>query len=117
MNWVPIEMKGYGKKLICFLLFEVKVDFFYLAFGPMKTLVEFIVKLCFTWSFMLNVQGMNCFENQKINVSSQWGFDSLGNFGFLIFCISFDDGLDDKCILKWVFICSFGVLGLFVMNI
>jgi hypothetical protein len=42
----------------------------------MKTLVEFIFKLCFTWSFMLNVQGMNCFENKKINVSSQWGFDS-----------------------------------------
>jgi hypothetical protein len=31
----------------------------------MKTLVEFIVKLCFTWSFMLNIQGMNCFENKK----------------------------------------------------
>ena len=90
-----------------------------MGFGPNKTLVEFIVKLCFIWSFMLNIQRMNCFEKKKkkINVLSQWGFDSLGNFGFLIFCISFDDGLDDKCILKWVFICSFGVLGLFVMNI
>ena len=94
MNWVLIEMKGYGKKLICFLLFEVKlIFFFYMGFGPMKTLVEFIVKLYFTWSFMLNIQGMNCFEKKKKkNLSSQWGFDSLGNFGFLIFCISFDDG-------------------------
>ena len=58
-------MKGYGKRLICFLLFEVKVDFFYMRFGPMKKLVEFIVKLCFIWSFMLNVQGMNCFEKKK----------------------------------------------------
>jgi hypothetical protein len=56
-------MKGYEKQLICFLLFEVKVDFFfYMRFGPMKKLVEFIVKLCFIWPFMLNVQGMNCFE-------------------------------------------------------
>ena len=31
----------------------------------MKTLVEFIVKLYFTWSFMLNIQGMNCFEKKK----------------------------------------------------
>ena len=65
MNWVQTEMKGYGKKLICFLLFEVKVDFFYLAFGPMKTLIEFIVKSCFIWSFMLNIQGTNCFFKKK----------------------------------------------------
>ena len=75
------------------MLFEVKVDFFFfnMGFGLMKTLVEFIVKLCFIWSFMLNIQGMNCFKKKKkkrINVSSQWGFDSLGNFGYLIFCIS-----------------------------
>ena len=77
-------MKGYGKRLICFLLFEVKVDFFYMRFGPMKKLVEFIVKLCFIWSFMLNVQGMNCFEKKK-KVSSQWVFDPFGNLGFLVF--------------------------------
>ena len=61
----------------------------------MKTLVEFIVKLCFIWSFMLNIQGMKFFEKKKLiinNVSSQWGFDYLGNFGILIFCIFFDDG-------------------------
>jgi hypothetical protein len=77
VNWVLIEMKGYGKKLICFLLFEVKIDF--MGFGPMRKLVEFIVKLCFIWSFMLNVQGMNCFEKKKkkFNVSSQWGFELL----------------------------------------
>ena len=65
MNWVLIEMKGYGKKINLLLLFEVKVDFFYMGFGPMKTLVEFIVKLCFIWSFMLNIQGMNCFKKKK----------------------------------------------------
>ena len=55
----------------------------------MKKLVEFVVKLCFIWSFMLNVQGMNYFEKKKrkLNVSSQWGFDPLGNLGFLVFCI------------------------------
>ena len=58
------------KKLICFLLFEVKVDIYiyiyiYMGFGPMKKLVEFVVKLCFIWSFMLNVQGMNYFEKKK----------------------------------------------------
>ena len=33
------------------------------------------------------------------------------------FAFSFNDGWDDKCILKWIFICSFCVLCLFVMNI
>jgi hypothetical protein len=31
----------------------------------MKKLVEFVVKLCFIWSFMLNVRGMNYFEKKK----------------------------------------------------
>ena len=65
MNWVLIEMKGYGKKLICFCCLKLKLIFFYMGFGPMKTLVEFIVKLCFIWSFMLNIQGMNCFDKKK----------------------------------------------------
>ena len=123
--WYWLRWKGYGKKkkkINSFFVVWSYGCFFHMRFGPTKKLFKFIVKLCFIWSLMLNVQGMNCFEKKKSCIKPMGGFGPLGNlffffFFFLFSSLCFDDGCHDKFIMKCVFICSFGVLGLFVMNI
>ena len=66
--WYWLRWKGYGKKINSFFVVWSYGCFFHMRFGPTKKLFKFNVKLCFIWSLILNVQGMNCFEKKKNHV-------------------------------------------------
>ena len=101
-----LRWKAMEKNYFAFCYLKLKLIFFFffnIGFGPIKKLVEFVVKLCFIWSFMLNVWGMNYFEKKKkLMYQANEGFWPSWEFEFY-FAFCFDDKWHDKCIMKRVF--------------